>query len=133
MYNFLMGRASWALSVGGHNAEMNELIAYIYFHDAIRWSLSSYAEVEHFRKNPGTILPCESLTDGLIPMMYMMGMCCPLISWLQSVIEYLSLLGQGGLMNGKLLGRCLNTMYLFELHSGDDSSSLLTRFPPLSS
>lgn len=130
IYNFFMARTSWALSAGGHNAHTNELVAYIYFHEAIRWSLSVRRELEDLRARPDTLISCEDLTNGVVSVLYLIGMCCPSVSWLQSVTQHLNHFGQEGLLNGKLLGRCLNTMYLFELHSGEDSATLLTRFPP---
>ncbi|CAM1508940.1 Fc.00g026790.m01.CDS01 [Cosmosporella sp. VM-42] len=130
-YNFFMARASWALVVGGENPDMNELLSFAYFYESMRWSFPVFGDLENPDTKPADVrLPCETLASSLVPMLYTIGLCCPLATWLQSVIHHLNRFGQAGLFNGKLLGRCLNTMYLLELHSGADSSSLLVRFPP---
>lgn len=131
IYSFFMARTLWALSLFDHDIqnEQNYLLAYCYTYEAMRSVATIVANGERVNDMGEGYVACETLGNGLVPMLHILGQCCPRPAWLQWIMEQMTTLKQEGLFNGVVLAKSLNALYTFEVSNNIDSSSLLDRFP----
>ena len=131
-HSFYMARIFWASSLLGdeHEREKHYLTAYCYLYEHLRATATIISNGEGVNDKGEGYLACETLDIGLLPMLHLLGQCCPRPSWLRWIMEQLIHLRQEGLFNGDVLAKSLNALYTFEMSNNLDSSSMLDRFPP---
>jgi hypothetical protein len=133
LHSFYMSRICWALSIIDHDrmATTFELYSYFYSYEVMRCiSTINNGTIGVVNEKGEGYLPCESVRFGFVPMLHIIGQCCPRPLWLQYLMGQLSWLGREGIFDGRVLARSLNALYTFEMSNNLDSSSLLDRFPP---
>ncbi|KAJ9601879.1 hypothetical protein H2200_013628 [Cladophialophora chaetospira] len=135
VHSFYMARMYWVLSLSGngHEDEKCYLGAYHYIYEVMRSVATIINHGQGVNDMGEGYLACETLGVGLLPLMHILGQCCPKPTWLRWIMEQLSGLGQEGLFNGHVLAKSLNALYTFEMSNNLDSSSMLDHFPPPSS
>ncbi len=135
VHSLYLARTNWALSLldDRHENSGYHLSAYYYIYELMRSIATIIAEGEGVNDKGEGYLACETLGVGLLPMMHILGQCCPAPTWLRWIMEQLRRLGQEGLFNGEVFAKNLNALYTFEMSNHLDSSSILDHFPSPSS
>jgi hypothetical protein len=116
-YSFYMARMNWALCVIGDDPNRNEEIANYYFFEALRFAAIFPGDTPDVAVSNHTYLPCEALKVGFLPLLHMIGLCCPRPSWLHWIKDYCGLLLQEGVFKGHTFSINLECFHLFELYS----------------
>ena len=136
VYSFYLARTNWALSLlldDRCDRHIQDLDAYYYIYEIMRSVVTILANGEGVNDKGEGYLACETLGIGLLPIMHIVGQCCPSPTWLRWIMEQSSHLGQEGLFNGQVIAKSLNALYTFEMSNHLDSSSMLDHFPAPSS
>jgi hypothetical protein len=116
-YSFYMARMNWALCVLGEDPIRNEKIANHYFFEAMRFAAIFSGDTPEVAASDDTYLPCEALKAGFLPLLHLIGLCCPRPSWLHWIRDYCGLLLQEGVFKGHTFSINLECFHLFELYS----------------
>ena len=124
-YNFYMGRISWALCVLDDGFEKNEMSAYDHFYRAMRLTMT---QAKGSTDNT-TYCPSEGLNIGFLPLLHIIGLCCPQPSWLQWIRETCGLLQQEGVFKGHTFSTNLDCFHAFELYRSRNLPTTLDRYP----
>lgn len=76
-YNFYVARMKWALCILKDNPEVNEMSAYNVFYKAMRCAVTQPEEAID-DANLGDVHPApEGLKTGFLPLLHIIGLCCP--------------------------------------------------------
>jgi hypothetical protein len=116
-YSFYMARMSWALCLLGEEPKRNEKVANRYFFEALRFAAIFSGDTPDVAISGDTYLPCEALKTGFLPLLHLIGLCCPRPSWLHWIKDYCGLLLQEGVFKGHTFSINLECFHLFELYS----------------
>lgn len=95
LYAFYRGRLAWKLSLLNYEASQNEIKAYQYFYQVLRFYRTYTESPADIGSTPA--LTCEALGLSITPMLFLIGHCCPNPSWLQWIIHQLNQLSREGL------------------------------------
>lgn len=114
-YSFYVARMKWALCILGEDPERNEKMANHYFFEAIRFAAIFSGATPDVAASGDIYLPCEALKAGFLPLLHMIGLCCPRPSWLHWIKDYCGLLLQEGVFKGHTFSVNLECFHLFEL------------------
>jgi hypothetical protein len=123
-YNFYMGRMKWALCVLDRDAENNELSAYFHFYQAMRFTTQVEEPVDNTK-----YCPPEGLKIGFLPLLHIIGLCCPQPSWLQWIQSTCGLLQQEGIFKGHTFSTNLDCFHVFELYGKSNLPTTLAKYP----
>lgn len=112
-YSFYMARMKWALCILGEHPKRNEKIANHYFFEALQFAAIFSGATPDVAASGDTYLPCEALKAGFLPLLHMIGLCCPRPSWLHWIKDYCGLLLQEGVFKGHTFSVNLECFHLF--------------------
>jgi hypothetical protein len=124
-YNFYMGRLKWALCVLDKDAENNELSAYFHFYQAMRFATTQAQE----SVDNTVYCPPEGLKVGFLPLLHIIGLCCPQPSWLHWIRDTCGILQQEGVFKGHTFSTNLDCFHAFELHLTRNLQTTVDRYP----
>jgi hypothetical protein len=124
-YSFYMGRMDWALCILNDDSENNELSAYFHFYQAMRFATT---RAEGSIDNTLYCSP-EGLKIGFLPLLHIIGLCCPQPSWLQWIRDTCGLLQQEGVFKGHTFSTNLDCFHAFELYRSRNSPTTLDKYP----
>lgn len=137
LYNFYMGRTMWALCILSDDAaEANESLAYFYFYEALRLTVSqldnaittSATAADSTQHTNHEYIPSEALKPGLLAMLHVIGQCSPRPSWLRWIIGLIRQIGQEGLVCGEALATSLSLLHTFEMYNNIDTLVTIPTF-----
>jgi hypothetical protein len=130
-YNFYMARMKWALCVLNESPKENEMSAYLHSYQAMRCTVTQSEQQLDDATNLGdTYCVPEGLKVGFLPLLHMIGLCCPQPSWLHWIRNTCGLLQQEGIFKGHTFSTNLDCFHAFDLHSRRTSQSISDNFPP---
>lgn len=112
-YIFYTARMAWALCILGEDPERNEKLANHYFFQALRFAAIFSGATPDVAASGDTYLPCEALKAGFLPLLHVIGLCCPRPSWLHWIKDYCGLLLQEGVFKGHTFSVNLECFHLF--------------------
>lgn len=126
-----LARATWTLSLLGHDPEENELSAYSHCYQAMSWIGTAAIMQESPEASPqeGSRQHCEILERGLLPILYLLGQMSPKQEWRRWVIERMERIKNEGLYDGHALAKTLRILRIFEMRDTLDSPSEPDRLP----
>lgn len=128
-YNFYMARMKWALCVRNEFPEDNELSAYMLFYKALRCAVTQ-PEGKIDSANVGdTYVAPEGVKIGFLPLLHIIGLCCPHPSWLHWIRNTCASLQQEGIFKGHTFSTNLDCFHSFDLHTRRSSLSLPDKYP----
>lgn len=129
-YKFYMARMKWALCILNESPKDNEVSAYFYFYQAMRCTVTHSEEQLDGGINLGnTYCAPEGLKVGFLPLLHIIGLCCPQPSWLHWIRNTCGLLQQEGIFKGHTFSTNLDCFHAFDLHSRRNSPSISDKYP----
>ena len=128
-YNFYMGRSKWALCLLNEDPKTNEMTAYSYFYQAMRCTARHSEKPNTTMRVEDTYRSPEGLKAGFLPLLHIIGLCCPAPSWSDWIRSASSLLQQEGLFKGHTFATNLDCLNMFELHSNREMQTTSNRYP----
>ena len=123
-----MARTKWALCVRNEFPEDNELSAYNLFYKALRCAVTQPEEGIDNANVGDTYLAPEGVKIGFLPLLHIIGLCCPHPSWLHWIRNTCGLLQQG-ISKGHTFSTNLDCFHAFDLHSRRSSLSMPDNSP----
>lgn len=129
-YNFYRGRIRWALILLQDDVLRNKPMAEFFFYEALRHAASHAAFLTTTENDERTYIPCESLKTGLLPVLYIIGLCSPQPRWLEWIKDLSDQIVQEGVLKGHTFATSLECLHIFEMNrSGGDHSTITDQYP----
>lgn len=128
-YNFYMARMEWALCILNESPEDNEMSAYFHFYQAMRCTVRQSEEQNNDANLRDTYCAPERLKVGFLPLLHIIGQCCPQPSWSHWIRNTCGLLQQEGIFKGHTFSTNLDCFRAFDMHSRRNSHSTPDRYP----
>jgi len=129
-YNFYRGRIRWALILLEDDVLRNKPTAEFFFYEALRHAASHAAFLTATENVEETYIPCESLKTGLLPVLYIIGLCSPQPRWLEWIKDLSDQIVQEGVLKGHTFATSLDCLHRFEIYrAGGDYSTIINQYP----
>ncbi|KAJ5611036.1 hypothetical protein N7510_007755 [Penicillium lagena] len=128
-YSFYTARMKWALHLLDEDKEINQISANFYFYETMRFAATHASGSIEINDTQYSYSPREALKIGFLPLLHIIGLCSPEVSWLRWIIDLCEHIEQEGVLKGHTFAANLRCLQTFEMYTQKDTSAILQRLP----